>query len=279
MRRFIYLLFILSFAFSHQFENSYEGGIPSFTKTPNPGKVAINEIYQMKTAKKIYGSGGKTTSIEKLKLNSSEIKLDYLGMHGVGLSYSYNKSDIEQGLINSDLKEISSGIYYLWNNIIGGVDLHDLTFKLTRIKSGVIKKLAKLDVDGTESKTYAAIVNQFAIDFIISDNIIWSNLKEIQLSGDDELLTLNFNSRLIYDVSEKASAAIEFNRTDINPIINNEDQYENLLKLYGSYQFSDIQWGNLNFNLKIVPFYSHSLSGKNYFKTSSMGVQFHTYFK
>tara|TARA_B110000438_G_scaffold291898_1_gene329476 strand:+ start:940 stop:1770 length:831 start_codon:yes stop_codon:yes gene_type:complete len=276
MKKTIYLLFILSFAFSHQFENSYKGGIPSFTKTPNPGKVAINEIYQIKTAKKWYGSNGKTSSIEKWESNTAGVTLDYLGMHGAGISYTFNKSDLEWGSESGNFSLTETGIYYLWNNVIGGIDLHDLTFKLTRIKSGVFSRTGKLEENGVEGQTYSAQIFRAAIDFIISNKIISSNLIETNLSDDDYISNVQINSRLIYDVSEKASAALEFNRIDIASI---GDLYENSLKLYGSYQFSDIQWGNLNFNLKIVPFYSHSLSGKNYFKTKAMGVEFHTYFK
>jgi len=272
----ISLLFILSFAFSHQYENSYQGGIPSFTKTPNPGKVAINEIYQMKTAKKFYGSSGKTTSIEKWESTDLGVKFDYFGMHGAGISYTYSKSDLDWGASSGDFVQTEAGIYYLWNNVIGGADLHDLTFKLTRIKSGVFSRTGKLESNGIEGETYSALIFRAAIDFIISDKIILTNLIETNMEDKDYISNQQIASRLIYDVSEKASAAIEFNRTDIASFA---DQYENLLKLYGSYQFSDIQWGNLNFNLKIVPFYSHSLSGKNFFKTKTMGVQFHTYFK
>ena len=276
MRRMIYLIFILSFAFSHQYENSYEGGIPSFTKTPQPGKIVINEMYQMKTAKKLYDTNGKTSSIEKWKSTDFGIKLDYLGMHGAGVSYSFSKSDLDWGVVSGDFVQTETGVYYLWNNVIGGVDLHDLTFKLTRIKTGIFSRTGKLDSNGIEGKTYSAQVFRAAIDFIISDKIILTNLIETNIKDKDYVSNEQIASKIIYDVSEKASAAIEFNRIDI---ASSADQYENSLKLYGSYQFSDIQWGNLNFDFKIVPFYSHSLSGKNYFKTSSMGVQLHTYFK
>ena len=276
MRRMIYLIFILSFAFSHQYENSYQGGIPSFTKTPNPGKVAINEMYQIKTAKKWYDVNGKTSSIEKWESTDFGIKLDYLGMHGAGISYTYSKSDLEWGSSSGDFTQSETGIYYLWNNVIGGVDLHDLTFKLTKIKSGIFSRTGKLETNGIEGETYSALTIRAAIDFIISDKIISTNLFETNIEDDDYISNVQIASKIIYDVSEKTSAAIEFNRTDI---ASSTDQYENSLKLYGSYQFSDIQWGNLNFDFKIVPFYSHSLSGKNYFKTSSMGVQLHTYFK
>ncbi|MAW75003.1 MAG: hypothetical protein CMG09_03650, partial [Candidatus Marinimicrobia bacterium] len=237
---------------------------------------AINEMYQMKTAKKSYDTSGKTSSIEKWKSTDFGIKLDYLGMHGAGISYSFSKSDLEWGTNSGDFVQSETGIYYLWNNVIGGVDLHDLTFKLTKIKSGIFSRTGKLEENGVEGETYSALTLRAAIDFIISDKIISTNLFETNIEDDDYISNVQIASKIIYDVSEKTSAAIEFNRIDI---ASSADQYENSLKLYGSYQFSDIQWGNLNFDFKIVPFYSHSLSGKNYFKTSSMGVQLHTYFK
>ena len=156
MKKTIYLLFILSFAFSHQFENSYKGGIPSFTKTPNPGKVAINEQYQIKSASKAYLEGGKTTSVEKWKSTDLGIRLDYSGMHGAGISYTFNKSDIEWAQNTGDFIQTETGIYYLWNNVIDGIDLHDLTFRLTRIKTGLFSRTGKLESNGIEGETYSA---------------------------------------------------------------------------------------------------------------------------
>ena len=272
-------IFILSFSFSHQFKNSYQGAIPSFTKTPSPGKVGINELYETKKANAWYGSGGKTTPITKWDYKGGKVTLDYFGMHGVGLLASFAKFDFDWGSVKGDLEEREYGIYYLWNNIKKGADLHDLTFKLTRIKTGTTLRGSLLEENGTPVYNFeAAVIGSFAIDFIISNKIIWSNLYEREIStNDDANFRLNKSSRLIYDISEKTSAAIEFNRIDAISSTNQE-VYVNIIKVYGAYQFLDIQWGNLNFNLKIAPYLSRSISGKNFFKTETTGIEFNTYF-
>ena len=101
---------VLSFGFSHQFENSYEGAIPSFTKTPNPGKVSVIEAYQIRTAKKAYGSGGKTTAIDKLDATNAIFVLDYFGKNGAGLKLIQLISEAEQSTNTWDTSITDFGV-------------------------------------------------------------------------------------------------------------------------------------------------------------------------
>ena len=79
MHRFSLFFLIISFIFSHQFDNSYMGAIPSFTKTPDPGKVSIYELYEVQEATKTYDDNGNTTSIAKWESTNQGIKIDYFG--------------------------------------------------------------------------------------------------------------------------------------------------------------------------------------------------------
>ena len=105
-----------------------------------------------------------------------------------------------------------------------------------------------------------------------SANVCWGR----RIKDDDNIFAQSIKSRLIYDISDKNSIAIEFSRLN-GPSI--ADYYDNSLKINGAHQFLDIQWGNLNFNLKISPYYKQSLSGKNLDKFDTTGIEFHTYFK
>jgi len=269
-------IFILSFSFSHQFENPYQGAIPSFAKTPNEGKISINEIYEIRTAKKWYGAGGKTTAIDKWEAKNAIVVFDYFGKNGAGLQLIHKISKIEQLTNKWDLSQNDFGVYYLWNKINDKIDLHDLTFNLTKIKSGIFNRSVQLETNGVEGTRLSAKYFSFAIDFIISNNFIWTNYFETKIKDDDYIFTPRIRSRLIYDISDKNSIALEFERMN-GP--SNTDLYGNSLTIFGAHQFLDIQWGNLNFNLKISPYYSHSLSGKNFYKLNITGIEFNTYFK
>ena len=313
MFRFIIIILFSSFIFpSHELFYFSDGAIPSYTKTPNPGKVNIEEYIEFSNVKKEYVSTSKKSlGGREYDLSNYGISIDYYGLHAAGFKFDHQSSNIDykrldytgaldlngtspgndeyidtpDGTIDQyDIKSsrYQAGFYYVWNDFRKGYDLHQYTFSILRIRQGVLRGGYEVEINN-ESETYGAALSHTALDFIVGKKALWGIDLKLQLSADKEdagFFTEHYKTNIIYHFTPKISAAAEF----ANYIYSRKsdfavDSQGTFLNLSAGYKLEDITMGYLDFDLKIHPFISQQLSGKNTHELNSYGINFSTHFR
>ena len=311
----IYLIstILISFILTHELDFYHNGAISAYTKTPSPGKITVDFLALNYDAKKGYDENGEAVNLGINKVSYSEFgtKIDYYGMHGVGLNFGLSKinteGDYTGGIdsennnpgdvdyidtpdgINDDIKitSISSGAYMLWNDIDKGLNHHQFTFSINRIKVGTVGTIYIYDNDPIDSK--AGGLTYFAMDIILRDDMIWTNKIQAAITDSGFSFYSFIKSKFIYHVNPNFSGSLEFvdleGFTSTTNILNSEIDDDILtssaqfLNISAGYQLPKIKAGYLNLYFKIQPTFSIQLDGGNFLKANPFGVKITADFK
>ena len=137
-----------------QVEHDYNSSIPSFTKTPHPGRVSVSVGYSDLDFTHAYVSKQNTELPDLLKFDVTGFVVSamYHGINGVGFKgtqimedFSFKSGD-KQSRITS-----SFGSYIVWNEIYpesspSALNSHQYTFPTTKILTGLSYSRMK-DID------------------------------------------------------------------------------------------------------------------------------------
>ena len=261
-KKIILVSLVFSFMFSHQYENYFNGAIPSLTKTPKKGKVSTAFSMGMERIGEFFNDNGNAELLaESRNLRTVGFQLKYHGFNGAGVELVIND--------NSELDSYSQfGVYYVWNEMYTDKNpaflpwQHSYTFPMTR-------NVSKIMINVVDGQNYEFI--HHAMDFILSSKSILS--MEIGLTSDTEVVSNMLLSEFIYDLDNNFSISLGLNAYD------GEDFRRTDFVLKGGYQFKNISTGNLKVNLKLVPEITHVYSGRNATKPKrNLKLNLYTYF-
>jgi len=161
-----------------------------------------------------------------------------------------------------DLTHHDIGVYYVWNEILLDTPLintKSYTFPTTRLLSGLYFK-------GSNNRTLNSSANSTyllnAMDFIISNRMIWSNQLIIDYKDGDNISPCSMSSKLIWNIGSKIALAPSFTYKKYDSIeMADLDVYEGFIMFEGAYQFSNINSGNFNYDIKLIPYFKMSILG------------------
>ena len=101
-----------------------------------------------------------------------------------------------------------------------------------------------------------------AMDFIISNRMIWSNQLTIDYSDKYNMSPCSMSSKLIWNIGSRMALAPSFTYKKCDSIeIADSDVYEGFIMFEGAYQFLNINSGNLNYDIKLIPYFMMSILG------------------
>ena len=180
------------------------------------------------------------------------------------LEYHPYHSYAEDFETQQDLTHYDFGVYYVWNEILDKKDTpllntENYTFPTTRILTGLYFK-------GSDNQTLNSNTNSIymlgAMDFIIHDRIILSNQLIVDYSDKDNISPCSIRSKLIWNINSKMALAPSFTYKKYDSIeIADSDIYEGFIMVEGAYQFLDHNFGNLDYDIKLIPYFMMSILG------------------
>jgi len=275
-KRFLLILFSISFILADQVEHDYNSAVPTFTKTPHPGRMSVSVGYA--DSRYTHGYVGKqnTALIDKFDLNGFAVSAMYHGVNGIGFKGFQMMEDFSFDSGNKPSRITSSfGMYLAWNEIYpesspSMLDGHQFTFPTTKILTGISYTRLK-DID---NNYYEALFLTGAMDLIISNELILTNFLKFDIIDDDDKSWSVLSSKLVYDLDEKISIAPSFTYAQ-----NNSGDYENFVMIEGGYQFRDLNYGYLHVDAKISPYLRFNVAGQNVtYPNKEAGVNFYFFF-
>jgi hypothetical protein len=213
--------------------------------------------------------------------NGIAVSAMYHGMDGVGFdfyllqekrNYTFLTDIIDRGLVEhpwydnalafdptQNWTHYDFGIYYVWNEIEGDYPLlntNQYTNPTTRILSGLYFKGLN-----SEDSNLNAIYMLNAMDFMISNGLMWSNQLVLDYQDRDNISPCSIKSKLIWNIMNNMALAPSFTYNKYDSIeTGDSDMYEGFLTLEGSFQFKS-DFGNLDYNMKLIPYFTMSLLG------------------
>ena len=213
--------------------------------------------------------------------NGITVSAMYHGMDGVGFdfyllqekrNYTFLTDIIDRGLVQhpwydnalafdptQDWTHYDFGVYYVWNEIEGDYPLlntNQYTTPATRILSGLYFKGSN-----SEDSNLNAIYMLNAMDFMISNGLMWSNQLILDYQDRDNISPCSIKSKLIWNMMNHIALAPSFTYNKYDSIeTGDSDMYEAFLTLEGSFQFKS-GFGNLDYNMKLMPYLTMSLLG------------------
>ena len=198
--------------------------------------------------------------------NTLGFNASYHGYNGMGyyVSYEMGKMEYPHSNLLQDSWEptttsITVGVYALWNEIYSKntpamVDGSQYTFPTTRILTGFYANRYSDLFDNYSNVIYM----RFAMDFIISEKLNFSNKLDYELSDDSDVFMSVFTSKFIYDLNDNVSLAGSSSFEQ-----DNEGDYLLSFLLEGGYQFNNLTYGYTKSNLKLTPYFRTNIGGKN----------------
>ena len=252
----------MTIMFADQVEHDYNSAVPTFTKTPHPGRMSVNVGYSNLDFTHAYVSKQNTALPNELKFDITGFRVSamYHGVNGVGFSgsqimedFSFNNGDKPSRITSS------FGAYIVWNEIYpestpSALNSHQYTFPTTRILTGLGFSRMK-DIN---NQYYEGIYGYGAFDLIISNSLIFTNRLQFDLQDNKDFLWSMVTSKLIYDLDDIISIAASGTYGQ-----NNSGDYETIVILEGGYQFRNLNYGNLYVDAKISPFLRFNIAGQN----------------
>ena len=257
----ILFLLVLSFLFSHQYENYLNGAIPSATKTPQKGKVNFGLYFGGGMLSQNFNQDGDLVNYpESTNFSKTGLGFTYHGFHGAGIKFMFNEH-AEYG------NDSMVGVYFVWNEMYNGKNpalipwQHSYTSPLTRI----VTELRSYQFNG---ESYAYLIHY--IDFLLTSKSILSS--QIALSNDTQVAANKLILNYIHDITNNFSISGGLNYY----LIDNSNKVE--LSFKGGYQFKDVAAGNLKMNFKLIPEVTYVISGKNADANHNFKLNLQTYF-
>ena len=307
LKYFVFFVSIFSLLISEQVEHSYNSAVPSFTKTPDPGRINIEIIHNRAKYNDIY-INNETYSFKEAFLSGLEIgnyynghtidelvtlagindinELDYThtftainasyhGKHGMGYYASYELGKFKFPNSNVTTTTITAGLYGLWNEIYSGsapavVDGAQYTSPTTRILTGFYVNR----YDDMFNNFFNVAYLRLVMDFILSNKTTLTNKMDYEILDKGDVFMSSGISKFIYDFNDKASVAVSIKYEQDN-------QGDNLseLLLEGGYQINNISSGYTKSTLKIVPYAKINIDGKNnFYSNRQYGIKFNLFF-
>ena len=161
-----------------------------------------------------------------------------------------------------DLTHYDFGVYYVWNEILLDTPLintKSYTFPTTRLLSGLYLK-------GSNNRTLNSSANSIyllnAMDLMISNSMIWSNQLIIDYKDGDNISPCSMRTKLIWNIGSKIALAPSLTYKKYDSIeMADLDVYEGFIMFEGAYQFSNINSGNFNYDIKLIPYFKMSILG------------------
>ena len=153
-----------------QVEHDYNSSIPTFTKTPHPGRMSVNVDYSNSDFTHEYISKQNTKLENKFDITGYTVSAMYHGVNGVGFKgsqimeeFSFDNGDKPSRITST------FGAYISWNEIYpestpSALNSHQYTFPTTKILTG----LGYTRMKDINNQYYEGIYAHGAIDLIIS---------------------------------------------------------------------------------------------------------------
>jgi len=126
-----------------QVEHDYNSSIPTFTKTPHPGRMSVSVGYSNLDFTHAYVSKQNTELLDKFDITGFGVSAMYHGVNGVGFKGTQIMEEFSFNSGNKPSRITSSfGTYISWNEIYpesspSMLDGHQYTFPTTKILSGL----------------------------------------------------------------------------------------------------------------------------------------------
>jgi hypothetical protein len=96
------------------------------------------------------------------------------------------------------------------------------------------------------------------MDFIISNSLILSNQLILDLSDTDDISPSSLSSKLIYNMTPSIAIASSYTYKEYS-----DESYESFIMFESAVQFLNLNYGNFNSNIKVSPYVTVSVGGKN----------------
>ena len=184
-------LFSISLIFSDQFENYFNGAIPSYTKTPKKGKMNIGLSFGSGVFSQNFNQDGELSDLaSSTSFSSLGLGFRYHGFNGAGVE-----------LVVIDHSEAGGAnmlsVYFVWNEMYSDKNpaiipwQHSYTFPLSR-------NISKISVLNFEGESYPYL--NHSIDLILSSKFILSTA--INITSDTEIASNLLSSHFIYDIDD-----------------------------------------------------------------------------
>ena len=275
-KRFFIILFSISIILADQVEHDYNSAIPTFTKTPHPGRMSFFMNFGNSSYNNEYVGTKNTSLMNKYDISGVMVDAKYHGVNGVGISgsqrieeFSYDSGD------NPSRISTTLGIYMVWNEIYpesspSMLDGHQFTFPTTKI----LTSLNFMRIKDTDNTYSSAVYLTTAMDLIISKSLILTNLLRLDIQDRDDIFWTSLSSKLVYDLDNKVSFA-----PSIVHAQNNSGDYETFILVEGSYQFRNLNYGYLDTDAKISPYLKFNVAGQDVvYSNKEVGVNLYFFF-
>ena len=254
-------LLSISLVFSDQFENYFNGAIPSYTKTPKKGKMNIGLSFGSGVFSQNFNQDGELSDLaSSTSFSSLGLGFRYHGFNGAGVE-----------LVVMDNSEAGGSnmlsVYFVWNEMYTDKNpailpfQHSYTFPLSR-------NISKISVFNFEEESYYYL--NHSIDLIVSSKFILSTA--INITSDTEVASNLLSSHFIYDIDDYFSISCGINH------YTNDTSNKTELQFDAGYQFKNILAGNLNMNFKLIPELVYVFSGENTNADHRFNLKLQTYF-
>ena len=257
----VLILLICSLCFSHQYENYFNGAIPSATKTPKKGKINLGISIGGGMFSQSFNSDGKLVDLGgSTSFSALGLGLAYHGFNGCGVEIMIDDNSESDGAT-------ALNVYFVWNEMYTDKSpafipwQHSFTFPLTRNVT-TIQYLSA----GGEDYPYL----KHAMDLILSTKSILS--MQFALTNDTETAGNMLSTDFIYDINDDFSFSAGLNHYA------SESSNKTSLLLQAGYQFKDVSTGNLKMNFKLIPQLTYVLAGENVNADHNFNLNFQTYF-
>ena len=242
--------------------------ITSFTNTPKEGRVRLSFNYTPPASvSESYDASGEIIKLDssgKYTTSSNSISIDYFGYKRSGISMTIHSSSLSMDK-NADISESRSmftgSVYFIWGN--------KFSFPVQSIKS-----------EFGFSDSLGILIAQ-SVDYRITDRQMWtskisatSRSTSTDLFPNDNIKTMNFSTKLIYNLSEMIGASIEYRNStsEIKTMGISATSKLSSISVSAGLQLTQLRYGYYGFKLRLQPSLEIPLSGENQSKQSSIGL-------
>ena len=257
----VLMLLIFSLCFSHQYENYFNGAIPSATKTPKKGKMNLDISLGGGMFNQSFNDDGELADLgSSTSFSALGFGLAYHGFNGCGVEVMVDENSESDGAT-------AFNVYFVWNEMYTDKSpafipwQHSFTFPLTR-------NVTTIQYVSTGSDNHPYI--KHAMDLILSSKSIFS--MQFALTNDTQTASNMLSTDFIYDINDNFSFSAGFNH------FVSDNYNKTSLLIQAGYQFKNIPAGNLKMNFKLIPQLTYVLSGENVNADHSFNLKLQTFF-